>query len=226
MVGEKISSCCNLSAMQGWPCWPEEGQTVKHSLYAIGTKELAYGLCKIWPLSPGFGHYKENSWAFNSLWLHLLGTKTSFLWFALVLPRTTELHPLHARGGAMDAHTLLLCNPVPSQSLPSCILVLTSRLASDQPYVKKKPTKHVSEVVFLFPEMWHFSLDAVQTRKGRIQSCTNVFTPQEDQCLLWSSLEKTLLKYMAYSWFNLEEPQLLSPYFYICSCCSAFCKRF
>lgn len=128
--------------MQGWPCWPEEGQTVKHSLYAIGTKEFSYGLCKIWPLSPGFGHYKENSWAFTSLWLHLLGTKTSFLLFALVLPRTTELHPLHARGGAIDARTLLLCTPVPSPSLPSCILVLTSWLASDQPHVKKKP-KHL-----------------------------------------------------------------------------------
>lgn len=105
--------------------------------YAIGTKEFSYGLCKIWPLSPGFGHYKENSWAFTSLWLHLLGTKTSFLLFALVLPHTTELHPLDARGGAIDAHTLLLCTPVPSPSLPSCILVLTSRLASDQPHVKK-----------------------------------------------------------------------------------------
>lgn len=55
---------------------------------------------------------------------------------------------------------MLLGIPVPAGSLPRCILLLTHCLASEQPHVKKK--NHVSEATFLFPEMWNFSLDAVQ----------------------------------------------------------------
>lgn len=82
---------------------PEEEQRVLPSLckvvYAIGTRQFAYGLCRIWPTSLGFGHYKKNQISFTSLLLPHLGTKP-FVLFTLELPGIAkaqpELHPLHA----------------------------------------------------------------------------------------------------------------------------------